>query len=105
AKHDDDFAAMAFEDFFVPLRDDQLGKLRREKPLQPPDPSQLLDLFGDPRFETTVQFGHLLGALTYFTEQPRVLHRDDRLGGEVLQQRDLLVREELNLAPSRDDPP
>ena len=33
----------------------------------------------------------IAGALAQFAEQPRVLHRDDRLGGEVLQQRDLLV--------------
>ena len=32
-------------------------------------------------------------ALADFVEQPRVLHRDHRLGGEVLQQRDLLVGE------------
>ena len=32
-----------------------------------------------------------------FAEQPRVLHRDDRLGGEVLQQRDLLVGERPHL--------
>ena len=45
---------MAFEDFLVTLRDDQLGKLRCQKPLQPPDPAQFLDLLGDARFETTV---------------------------------------------------
>ena len=28
-----------------------------------------------------------------FTEQPRILHRDDRLVSEVLQQRDLFVGE------------
>jgi hypothetical protein len=43
---------MAFEDFLVALRDDELGKLRCEKPLQPPDPPQLLDLFRDACFET-----------------------------------------------------
>ena len=32
-------------------------------------------------------------ALADFVQQPRVLHRDHRLGGEVLQQRDLLVGE------------
>ena len=30
-------------------------------------------------------------ALADFIQQPRVLHRDHRLGSEVLQQRDLLV--------------
>src|SRR5437762_13455963 len=33
AEHDDDLAAMAFEDLLVPLRDNEFGKLRREKPL------------------------------------------------------------------------
>src|SRR5215472_16611836 len=42
AEHDDDLAAMAFEDFLVALRDDQFGQLWHEKPLQPPDPPQLL---------------------------------------------------------------
>ena len=36
-------------------------------------------------------------ALADFVQQPRVLHRDYRLGGEVLQQRDLLVGEGSNL--------
>jgi hypothetical protein len=45
---------MALEDFLVALRDDQFGKLRSEEPLQPPDTPQFIDLFGDPRFETTV---------------------------------------------------
>ena len=35
------------------------------------------------------------GALAQFAQEPRVLHRDDRLRGEVLQQRDLLVGERL----------
>ena len=54
AEHDDDLAAMAFEDFLVSLGDDQFGQLRREKPFQPPDPTQLLDLVRDPCFETAV---------------------------------------------------
>ena len=32
-EHDDDFAAVAFEDLLVALRDDQLRQLRREKQL------------------------------------------------------------------------
>ena len=59
---------MAFEDFLVTLRDDQLSKLGREKALQPPDAPQFLNLFGDPRFETAVQFGRLPGALAQFTK-------------------------------------
>src|SRR5262249_15619758 len=31
AEHDDDLAAVAFEDFLVTLRDDEFGKLRRQK--------------------------------------------------------------------------
>ena len=105
AEHDDDLAAMAFEDFLVALRDDQLGKLRREKPLQPPDPAQLLDLLGDPRFEPAVEFGDLLGALAQFAQQPRVLHRDHRLRREILQQRDLLVGKRPDLRPVEVDRP
>ena len=37
--------------------------------------------------------GLLLQRLARLGDQPRVLHRDDRLRGEVLQQRDLLVGE------------
>ena len=49
AEHDDNVAAMTFEDLLVPVRDDQLGKLRREEPLQPPNAPQLLDLLGERR--------------------------------------------------------
>src|SRR5215831_7819196 len=82
AEHDDDLAAMAFEDLLVALRDDELGQLRREKPLQSPDPPQFLDLLGHPRLETAVEFRHFFGPLTQFAKQPRVLHRDDRLRRE-----------------------
>src|SRR5215472_10047356 len=82
---------MAFEDFLVTLRDDHLGKLGGEEPLQPPDPPQLFNLFRDPRLQTTVQLRHLVGALAQFAQKPRVLHRNDRLRRKVLQQRDLLV--------------
>ena len=37
--------------------------------------------------------GLLLQRLPQFIEQPRILDGDDSLGGEVLDQRDLLVRE------------
>src|SRR5205085_12090166 len=45
-------------------------------------------------------FGRLLqvaGALARLGDQPRVLHRDDRLRREILQQRDLLLRERPHL--------
>ena len=91
AKHDNDFAAMAFEDLLVTLRDDQFGKLRREKPLQPSNSAQFVNLLGHPRFEPAIEFADLIGALAQFAQQPRILHRDNRLGREVLQERDLLV--------------
>ena len=43
------------------------------------------------------------GALTQFVEQPRVLDGDDGLGGEVLHQFDLLVRERANFLPDEHD--
>ena len=36
-------------------------------------------------------FCQVSGALAQFVEQPRVLNGDDGLGGEILNQRDLLV--------------
>src|SRR6516162_2413710 len=91
AEYDDDFAAMAFEDLLVTLRDDELGQLRREEPLQPPDPAQFANLLGDPRFQAAIKFGHLLGALAQFAKEPRILHGDDCLRSEIFQERDLLV--------------
>ena len=85
AEHDDDLAAMAFEDLLVALRDNQFRKLRREEPFQPTDTPQFLDLFSDPRFETAVQLRHLVGALLQFTQKAGILHCDYRLGREVLQ--------------------
>ena len=38
-------------------------------------------------------FAEIVGALAQLVEQPRVLDGDDRLGGEVLHQLDLFVRE------------
>ena len=39
----------------------------------------------------------LLQRLARLGHQPRILHRDDRLRGEVLQQRDLLLGERPDL--------
>ena len=47
--------------------------------------------------------GLLLKRLARLGQEPRVLHRDNRLRGEVLEQRDLLVGERPHLAPSRGD--
>src|SRR5207237_525808 len=84
---------MAFEDIIVALRDDEFGQLRREEAFEATDPAQFLNLVGNPRFEASVEFGDLFGALAQFAEEPRVLHGDDRLLREVLQQRDLLIAE------------
>ena len=43
------------------------------------------------------RLGQIVGALAQFVEQPRVLDGDDRLGGEVLHQLDLLVGERPHL--------
>src|SRR5262252_5792937 len=94
---DDDLAAMAFEDLLVALRDDQLGQLRRQEPLQFPDPTQFVDLLGDARLQLPVPPGDLVGALAQFTQEPRVLHRDHCLRGKIFEQRDLLVRKRLDL--------
>ena len=45
------------------------------------------------------RFGEIVGTLAQFLEQPRVLDRDDGLGGEVLHQLDLLFGERTNLGP------
>jgi hypothetical protein len=45
------------------------------------------------------RFLQVAGALLQLAEQPRILHRDHRLGGEILQQRDLLVRKRPHLLP------
>src|SRR5580700_2615538 len=72
AEHDDDFAAMAFKDAFVALRDDEVGELWCE---EPPQFASALDL-GELRRDACLQFAvpacDLLGALAQFTKQPRV---------------------------------
>ena len=47
--------------------------------------------------------GLLLQGLACLGDQPRVLHRDHRLRGEALQQRDLLVGEWADFAPVDDE--
>ena len=96
---------MAFEDFLVALRDNQFGKLRREKPLQPPDAPQFLDLLGDSRFKAAIELRHLVGALAQFANQAGVLHRDHRLCGEVFKQRDFFFRKWPGLPANGDDHP
>jgi hypothetical protein len=79
------------KNLFVTLRDDQFGELWSEEPLQSSDAAEFLDLFRDPLLQLAVPPGDLVGALTQFTQKPRVLHCDHGLRGEILQQRDLLV--------------
>src|ERR1700732_725014 len=81
------------------LRDDEVGELWRQEPAQfagPPDPGEFPR---DPRLQLAVPAGNLLGTLAQFAQQPRVLDRDNRLRGEVLQQRDLLVRKRPHFLP------
>src|SRR6185436_20022778 len=50
------------------------------------------------------RFGEIVGALSQFAEQPRVLDGDDGLRGEIMEQLDLLFSERLYLlAIDRDD--
>ena len=49
--------------------------------------------------------GLLFQRLARLGDQPRVLHRDDRLRREVLQQRDLLVGERPDFLAVDDDAP
>src|SRR4051812_21929346 len=90
---------MAFEDLLVALRDDHLSKLWCEEPLQPPDPAQLLNLLGNPRFKTAVEVCHFFGALPKLAEKPSVLDRDHRLVGERAHQLDLPVGKGLDAMP------
>jgi hypothetical protein len=48
--------------------------------------------------------GLLLERFTRFRNKSRVLHRDDSLRREILQQRDLFVRKRPHFAPVDDDP-
>ena len=77
--------------------------MRREKPLQPSDPTQFVNLLGDPRLQIAVQLPDLLGALPQFAQQPRVLHRDHRLVGEGLQQLLLGLSDRSGLGPTHHD--
>ena len=45
------------------------------------------------------------GTLPQFAQKPRILHRDDRLVGEVLQQSDLLVGKRRDLPAENGDQP
>ena len=51
------------------------------------------------------RLGEIVGALAQLVEQPRVLDGDDRLGGEVLHQFDLLVGEWPHLLAVDDNAP
>ena len=64
----------------------------------------LRDLLMTPRISAVVvccskRLGQIAGALAQLAEQPRVLDGDDGLGGEVLQQFDLLAGERPHLLP------
>jgi hypothetical protein len=97
AEHDDELAAMAFEDALVALGDNQFGQLRREKPAQFAGALDLGELRRDPRLKLAVPPGDLLGALAQFGQEAGVLHRDDRLDREVLKPGDLFFGKGSNL--------
>src|SRR6516164_964593 len=96
AEHDDNLAAVAFEDLFVTSRDYQFSELRGQKPLQSSDPTQFIDLLSDARLQTPVQFGDLFGARPELGQQPRVLYRDHSLVGKTAHQFDLPICEGLD---------
>src|SRR6266404_887260 len=50
-----DLAAVVRQDFLVTRRNDGLRELRREKPAQPTDALQLVDLLAYPRFQTLIE--------------------------------------------------
>ena len=83
--------------FSSPLRDNQFGELRRQKPFQLADPFEFAELRGDAVLQFAVPRRDLVGAGAQFAEQPRILHRDHCLRREILQQRDLLVGKRPNL--------
>jgi hypothetical protein len=67
--------------------------LWREEAFQPPDPTQFLDLRGDPGFKIAVEFRYLLVAMADFIQKPHILDRDHGRFGEIADQFDLLVGE------------
>jgi hypothetical protein len=58
-EHDRHLASVGPERVVGATRDDRLGQLRGEKPLETPQPLQLGDLLGDARFQRPVQLGQL----------------------------------------------
>jgi hypothetical protein len=68
AEHDDDLAAMAFEDALVALRDDEVGELRRQEPAQLPGALNLGELRRDPRLKLAVPPRDLIGAGAQFIQ-------------------------------------
>ena len=59
AEEDSDLAAVTFEEGFVARRHDDVDDLRRQEPLQTPDPLQLLDLLADASLQDPVPLAEL----------------------------------------------
>src|SRR3974377_499644 len=83
---------MAFELLLRSRGDDQISHLRRKETSQPTHALDFAYLVRDALFKLLVQFVQLI-------EQPRVLDGDDSLGGEILNQINLLVGEGAALLP------
>ena len=95
---------MAFENTFITLRDDQIGELRREKAAQFAGALDLGQLGGDARLQFLVPAGDLVVAVAQLAQEPRVLHRNDRLISEGADKIDLSVGERLRpLTGEQDD--
>ena len=77
AEHDNDLAAMAFEDAFIALGDDQVSQLRREEAAQFAGPLDLGELRGNARFELAVPPGDFVGTRAdfFFERLPLPLER------------------------------
>jgi hypothetical protein len=76
---------MAFQLHFCSRRDYQISNLPREETAQPAHALDLANLIGDPVLQLLIE-------LIQVIEQPRVLDRDDGLGGETLHKRNLPMR-------------
>ena len=80
-------------------RDHRIRHLRREEPLQPPHSLDLTHLLAHTNFERLIQRLHFARAILQGAELTDVLDRDDRLGGEGFNQRNVAVVERAHLAP------
>jgi hypothetical protein len=81
---------MAFELLLAPRRHNQVSHLGRQEAPQPAHAFDFANLVGDALFVFGLRL-QLARSFAQFVEQPRVLDGNDRLGGEVLDEFDLLL--------------